>query len=349
MAKQTPPITTFLSLLILLFMIPITTEGTKKSLYGVTDYHNSLKLFVFGDSYVDTGNFLNFLNSSAYKPPYGITFPRQPSGRFSDGRILTDYIAWSLNIKSPAPYSLRNSSDLQFGINFAYGGTGVFDTFLKGPNMSIQIDKFEELIKQNIYTKSDIDSSVALVSNAGNDYFQYLFRDGKNIKDILVFGASIINQLSSNLKRIHSVGIKKITVGLLEPIGCLPVITKPSSYDKCNETLNMLVMKHNEMLLKTVQDLNKESGSVFVTLDLYKSFVSVIETMQKNSTVENVLQPCCVPENSTYECGSVDDKGEKKYSLCDKPEGSFFWDDFHPSQNGWDAVYKMVQNPLFLI
>ncbi|XP_058741543.1 GDSL esterase/lipase At5g03610-like isoform X2 [Vicia villosa] len=340
MAKQTPPIITLLSLLILFFMISITTEGTEKSSYG----YDSRKLFVFGDSYVDTGN---FLNSPSYKPPYGITFPHHPSGRFSDGRVLTDYIASSLNIKSPAPYSLRNSSDLQFGINFAYGGTGVFDTSLKGPNMTTQIDTFEELIKQNIYNKSEIDSSFALVSVAGNDYFQYFFKDGKSLKDVLVFGASIIKQLSINLKRIHSIGINKIAIGLQEPTGCLPVITK--TYDKCNDTINLLFMKHNEMLLQAVEDLNKESESVFVaTLDLYKSFLSVIETMQKNSTVENVLRPCCVPESSSYECGSVDERGQKKYSLCDKPELSFFWDAFHPTQNGWDAVYKMVRTSLSL-
>lgn len=63
-------------------------EGTKKSLYEVYD-NNFVKLFVFGDSYVDTGN---YLNSPSYKPPYGMTFPGKPSGRFSDGRILTDYV-----------------------------------------------------------------------------------------------------------------------------------------------------------------------------------------------------------------------------------------------------------------
>ncbi|KAE9619287.1 putative carboxylesterase [Lupinus albus] len=47
------------------------------------------KLFVFGDSYVDTGN---YLNSPSYKPPYGITYPGYPSGRFSNGRVLTDYL-----------------------------------------------------------------------------------------------------------------------------------------------------------------------------------------------------------------------------------------------------------------
>jgi len=48
-----------------------------------------VKLFVFGDSYVDTGN---LVNSISYKPPSGITFPGTPAGRFSDGRVLTDYI-----------------------------------------------------------------------------------------------------------------------------------------------------------------------------------------------------------------------------------------------------------------
>ncbi|PNX79552.1 GDSL esterase/lipase [Trifolium pratense] len=76
-------------LLLVLLFISITevAEGTKKS-YGVYN-NNNVKLFVFGDSYVDTGN---FLDSPSYKAPYGITFPGKPAGRFSDGRVLTDYI-----------------------------------------------------------------------------------------------------------------------------------------------------------------------------------------------------------------------------------------------------------------
>ncbi|KAL2227685.1 UNVERIFIED_CONTAM: GDSL esterase/lipase, partial [Sesamum indicum] len=48
-------------------------------------------LFVFGDSYADTGNLPTSVSRS-WKSPYGITFPGKPSGRFSDGRVLTDYI-----------------------------------------------------------------------------------------------------------------------------------------------------------------------------------------------------------------------------------------------------------------
>ena len=54
------------------------------------EHSSDLKLFVFGDSYADTGNCRN-----SVPEPYGITFPGKPAGRFSDGRVLTDYIGRS--------------------------------------------------------------------------------------------------------------------------------------------------------------------------------------------------------------------------------------------------------------
>lgn len=82
-------------------------------------------------------------------------------------------------ITSPIPYERIDprggSSDLQFGVNFAYGGTGVFDTDISQPNMTSQIDLFEKLITENkLYNKTDLQSSIALVSLAGNDYSNYL-------------------------------------------------------------------------------------------------------------------------------------------------------------------------------
>jgi phospholipase/lecithinase/hemolysin len=53
--------------------------------------HPSKKLFVFGDSYADTGN-TKKSKPGSWKEPYGITSPGKPTGRFSDGRVLTDFI-----------------------------------------------------------------------------------------------------------------------------------------------------------------------------------------------------------------------------------------------------------------
>jgi len=54
-------------------------------------YLSPTTLFVFGDSYADTGN-LKLSEPCSWKDPYGVTFPEKPSGRFSNGRVLTDYI-----------------------------------------------------------------------------------------------------------------------------------------------------------------------------------------------------------------------------------------------------------------
>lgn len=72
---------------------------------------------------------------------------------------------------------MENTS-LEYGMNFAFGGTGVFDTLVSAPNMTIQIDLFQRQLQKKLYTKVDLNSSIALVSLAGNDYTAYLARNG---------------------------------------------------------------------------------------------------------------------------------------------------------------------------
>lgn len=52
-------------------------------------------LFVFGDSLFDVGN-NNYINTTADNQanysPYGETFFKYPTGRFSDGRVIPDFI-----------------------------------------------------------------------------------------------------------------------------------------------------------------------------------------------------------------------------------------------------------------
>ncbi|XP_019430987.1 PREDICTED: GDSL esterase/lipase At5g03610-like [Lupinus angustifolius] len=336
--------------LFVILTISVEVEGAKSS-YGVYNSgKNSVKLFVFGDSYVDTGN---YLNSTSYKPPNGITFPGYPAGRFGNGRILTDYLASFLKTETPIPYALKNSSNLQNGMNFAFGGTGVFQTKVDGPNLTVQIDSLEQLIKQNVYSKSDVESSIVLVNTCGNDYVTFLLKD-KNLVGIAKYIKSVVDEFSVNLRRIHNLGVKKIIVSLLEPIGCYPAISVASSYHDCVDRLNEISRDHNKIVLQNVEDLNKKSGKpVFTTLDLYNSFISTIKDMQKsrqeNSTLMNPLEPCCVPVKGEYECGKVDENGKKEYTLCKKPEHSFFWDIVHPTQNGWYSIFKKLEPSLYQI
>ncbi|KAI4300447.1 hypothetical protein L6164_033825 [Bauhinia variegata] len=302
------------------------------------------KLFVFGDSYVDTGNHGRQVSFS-WKDPYGITFPGKPSGRFSDGRVLTDFIAKYLGVKSPVPYKLRRSmaQHLKYGMNFAYGGTGVFDTSTPAPNMTNQIDLFQQLIKDKAYTAADLSYSVALVSVAGNDYSHYINQNG-SAEGFPSFIASVVNEMASNLKRIHELGVKKLAVSGLQPLGCLPANTAPSTFRRCNDSSNVLVAFHNSLLTQAVSKLNQQTKdqSTFVLLDLYNSFMSVLAHPSTHN-IQNQFQPCCVGVSSGYSCGDVDDNNFKKYNVCDDPKSAFFWDLAHPTQAGWHAVYNKLQ------
>lgn len=117
-------------------------------------------LFVFGDSLYDVGN-NNYINtttiSQANFPPYGQTFFKFPTGRFSDGRVIPDFIGThhptyfsfilnhlliSFNIyliageyaKLPLilPYLYPGIKDFVKGMNFASGGAGVLDQTFPG-------------------------------------------------------------------------------------------------------------------------------------------------------------------------------------------------------------------------
>ncbi|KAA8539153.1 hypothetical protein F0562_025845 [Nyssa sinensis] len=313
-------------------------------------HHGSMKLFVFGDSYADTGNCPKSFAVS-WKEPFGITFPGKPAGRFSNGRVLTDYIASFFGIRSPLAYEGRNFGEKMEGegMNFAYGGTGVFNTLVKEPNMTTQINFFEQLLEEKVYTKHDLNTSIALVSVGGNDYATYMAQNG-SLEGLPAFTTSVINQLALNLKRIHGLGVRKIAVTAMEPMGCLPAFTASSSYQNCSGTKNTITKFHNQILQQTVHKLNNESrDSVFIILDLYKAFMSAFKKQENHpgsSKFENPLKPCCVGVTRGYSCGSVDESGAKKYTVCNKPELSFFWDAIHPSQQGWHRVYSALRSSL---
>ncbi|GAB4827030.1 hypothetical protein Ancab_033909 [Ancistrocladus abbreviatus] len=86
-------------------------------------------IFVFGDSTVDPGNnnYIVTLLKSDF-PPYGMDFPKQiPTGRFSNGRLATDFIASYLGIKDFVPPYLDptlSMEDLISGVSFASAGSG---------------------------------------------------------------------------------------------------------------------------------------------------------------------------------------------------------------------------------
>ncbi|KAF7147455.1 hypothetical protein RHSIM_Rhsim03G0077800 [Rhododendron simsii] len=141
-------------------------------------------------------------------------------------------------------------------------------------------------------------------------------------------------------------GVGKVAVGALQPVGCLPGLTAQNSFQHCNGTYNDFVKLHNTLLRQAVAELNSKSNDsgAFIVLDFYGSFTKVLDHKDSNAKFRNLLTPCCTPTQTLYSCGSVDANGEKMYTVCDNPKATFFWDRFHPTQSGWRAVFSGLKS-----
>lgn len=98
-------------------------------LFGLQIQAKVPAVVVFGDSSVDAGN-NNYIPTVARSnfQPYGRDFTGgRATGRFSNGRIATDFISQALGLKPTIPAYLDpayNISDFATGVTFASAGTG---------------------------------------------------------------------------------------------------------------------------------------------------------------------------------------------------------------------------------
>lgn len=54
----------------------------------------------------------------------------------------------------------------------------MFKTLVDQPNLTTQIDFFQQLVDKSVYMIPDLKSSIAIVTVSGNDYSAYLARNG---------------------------------------------------------------------------------------------------------------------------------------------------------------------------
>ncbi|KAJ4849303.1 hypothetical protein Tsubulata_041738 [Turnera subulata] len=149
------------------------------------DRLGGVKLFVFGASWADTGNYEAVKRpGEPFSYPLGMTWPGKPAGRLSDGYVLTDVIALFFNTTAPPTYSQwqKNSvaeSELKNGMNFAFGGSGALPTW-ENVTLRVQLGQFKQVVEDMVFTPNDLKDSVAVLSFVANDYNFYLAMNNRS-------------------------------------------------------------------------------------------------------------------------------------------------------------------------
>ncbi|KAI9102993.1 hypothetical protein K1719_023432 [Acacia pycnantha] len=308
-------------------------------------------LFVFGDSLFDPGNDVyvkTSLKLSSIYWPYGETFFHRATGRFSDGRIVPDFIATFAGLPILPPYLQPGPHVFTDGTNFASGGSCVLFNSSEYIDLPIQVIYFKhvvELLKEQVgetEAKRILTDAVYLFSSGGNDYVNfYDEHPDANEESMKAFVKLVTGQLHNYLLEITRLGAKKIAFQNVGPMGCVPGNRMSDSDGQCNEKENLLAREHNKALIQVMKQLEREvPGFKYSILDYYTSLRDRIFNPLKYGFKEGQVA-CCGGGafRAKFVCGGY---GEYPFELCKNPSEYLWFDGLHTTEEANLQLSRLI-------
>ncbi|KAL8499135.1 hypothetical protein ACS0TY_022202 [Phlomoides rotata] len=322
-------------------------------------------IYAFGDSFTDTGNTRSNPGDPATwfifvsNPPYGRTFFHHPTNRYSDGRLVIDFVAESLSLQFLPPY-LNQSADRPNGVNFAVSGSTAIDhnffvvnrgTFMDviPQSLGTELEWFEKLLKEKGCVDSAStprecegvfnDSLIWVGEMGANDY---AYSVGSDVPPQTVQQLAI-NSINDFLQALLKKGARYVVVQGLPPTGCLSfsmLLGGPLGKDAtgCSGAANLLSSTHNQMLKSKLDSFRKNfPQSIIVYADYYEAYMSVLKNA-KSYGFTDVFNVCCGFGGMNYNIDYTHLCGSPLSTSCPDPSKYINWDGVHLTE----AMYKVV-------
>ncbi|XP_057810719.1 GDSL esterase/lipase 6 isoform X1 [Salvia miltiorrhiza] len=306
-------------------------------------------IFIFGDSILDAGN--NHYNPNctvqADFPPYGSTFFRRPTGRFTNGRTVADFISEFLRIPLQKPYmEIMNGSEKNFpanGINFASAGSGVLpatNNFFGVTPIQVQVQQFQSLVAQNKIGKKGVKDSMIFIESGSNDIYNYFYPLDPPTLTPDAYVQSMVAQVGHLVDAVYNLGGRRVAVFGLGPVGCVPArsLLHGAPLGKCYGKMNKMVKNYNMGLQNLVNALPRSHpGAVAVFGAVYET-IQIFRAYPTRYGFVDVEKACC----GNGKLGGEVQCGKEGYKVCKNPNQYLFWDFFHPSERTYKLIAKAL-------
>ncbi|PWA48178.1 Lipase, GDSL [Artemisia annua] len=301
--------------------------------------------FIFGDSLVDNGNNNRIASlARANYLPYGIDFPRGPTGRFSNGLTVVDVVAELLGFNDYIPpYANARGRIILNGVNYASAAAGIRDETGQqlGARISFggQVNNYKNTVSQVVDILGDEDSaasylrqciySVGLGSNDYlNNYFMPNYYQTSNQYTPEQYAGVLIQQYSELIRELYNYGARKLVLNGIGQIGCSPnALSNSEDGSTCVEKINTANKLFNNLLRSLVDNLNRElTDAKFIYINNYDIFQDLINSPQSYGfTVTNA--GCCGVGRNNGQITCLPGQ-----TPCQNRDEHIFWDAFHPSE-----------------
>ncbi|XVE72473.1 hypothetical protein DITRI_Ditri11bG0041900 [Diplodiscus trichospermus] len=303
-------------------------------------------IIVFGDSSVDAGN-NNFIPTIARSnfEPYGRDFSGSlPTGRFSNGRIATDFISEAFGLKRTIPAYLDPAytiSDFATGVTFASAATG-YDNATSNVLSVIPLWKEVEYYKDyqrklrahlgDLKANDVISQALYIISVGTNDFLEnyYAIPGRPSQYTIKEYENFLVGIAASFTKQLYDLGARKISLGGLPPMGCMPLERTGNLMggSECVDRYNNLAADFNGKLKNLVIKQNKEfHGMEMVFSDPYGILLEIIRKPAVYG-FEVTGVACCA--TGMFEMGYACSRNN--LFTCSDASKYVFWDSFHPTE-----------------
>ncbi|KAL0360518.1 UNVERIFIED_CONTAM: GDSL esterase/lipase EXL3 [Sesamum radiatum] len=298
-------------------------------------------VFVFGDSVVDTGN-NNYIETvvKVNYPPYGKDFiGGRPTGRFCDGKVPSDLIAYL----DPT----LHAQDLLTGVNFASGGAGydpLTSNLVSVLSLSDQLRMFKdytmklELIAGHERTLTISQEGLFIVVAGSNDitntYFGTPLR--KSHYDVSSYTDLLVAYASNFVQELYKLGARRIGVFGLPPLGCLPSqrTLKGGAERKCVDIYNQVAVLFNNKLSAELDSINARYPEArLVYIDIYNLPLDLILSPHKYG-FKISDKGCCGT-------GTIEVAFLCKYT-CSDVSDYVFWDSFHLTEKAYSLLVHQI-------
>ncbi|XP_039126048.1 GDSL esterase/lipase ACHE-like [Dioscorea cayenensis subsp. rotundata] len=326
----------------------------------------------FGDSNSDTGGLSATFN--LVPSPYGETFFDMPAGRYSDGRLIIDFIAKSFDLPYLSAYLDSLGTNFRHGANFATAASTIMQQTVplnKGGyspfSLQVQLAQFSQFksrshmiskkgkIFKSLMPKKEYFKKALYTIDIGQNDLTELFFSNQSADDYIRMTMKVFSDV---VKKVYKHGGRHFWIHNTGPLGCLTyvLLRRPSSSPEldsvgCAVIFNKLAQKFNGMLNKTVTQFRKDLPSAtFIYVDVYTAKYNLFSKAEKYG-FEKPLRTCCGYGGGDYNFGfnvRCGDKGivEGEEVLlgksCSHPEKSIIWDGVHYTE----AANKWVFNEI---
>eukprot|EP01018_Ginkgo_biloba_P025484 Gb_06060 [translate_table: standard] len=310
-------------------------------------------VYVFGDSYGDTGNNDYILTlARANFPPYGRDFiDHVPTGRFSNGKLMSDYFVEGLGIKELLPPYLDpklEAQDLLTGVSFASSGTGLDNLTAKILNVIPfwkEIEYFKEYTSRLVAlvgedrTISILKEAVYFITIGTNDFIAnyYVFPFRRYQYTVSQYKEFLLQTYTDYIKKLYSLNARRIALINLPPLGCLPFGRTErilQSKGACVEEINQAASDFNTGLMSIIDQLKSVLPDLkIVSLD-YNTLISDAIKNPSKYGFEVTAKGCC--GTGKIELGILCNKFTP-FTCVDASKYVFF-DSVHLTQKAYEII-----------